>query len=345
MTGWNKSFAGFGAFCALILFFQLVPKQTIVVGPKRSLAVVPANGVAETEQKPRRGITPRGPMDEDPVAETPAEKPVAAVEEVATPVAVEVAAPVVVETAVEAEAAPAAETIDFGARGLTGSANLAPPDPVPAPVRFDAWEPVVTRTDAPAPSAGTVDAKSAAKPAETVLARSPAKPKSNWQEAGIADAHASIAPILAAHPDRDLVLCLAGCGDGMSIVQIRKRPQIMAAVSELIPTAGAPGHTPTGDVICIAGCVGAPGKVVFTNVRLSWISDDGSNEIKAALRAIASRIIESEGLTIDDFARSWVSIAARDQLLRDGPGPEQFAYAGPAVAAWMRRLPGTTLVD
>lgn len=232
--------------------------------------------------------------------------------------------------------APVAERIDFGAKGLAhGLAHgLAKSAAQPAPA--GAWTPVVTpAAEATVPAAAAADSKN-----RSALTTTSAEPQSAWDDISIPDTHASVAPVLAAHPDRDLILCLAGCGGGMSIVEIRRRPQIMVS-GEMIPASGGGRSRPDeGDVICIAGCVGAPGAVVFKNVRLSWISDEGGGEIKAALRAIANRVAAAEGLRLDGFARTWVSGLARDHLLREAPGaPQTFAFAGPQVAAWMRRLP------
>ncbi len=117
--------------------------------------------------------------------------------------------------------------------------------------------------------------------------------------------------ILAAHPDRDVLICLAGCGGGgPKLVAVRNRPAAVVAAAipaqrELKPASAtmvAPGgaaisehaQPPVGDVICIAGCVGAPGEVVQQAVRLTWIGQGASEDLKSALRGLADRVMARE---------------------------------------------------
>lgn len=72
--------------------------------------------------------------------------------------------------------------------------------------------------------------------------------------------------ILAAHPNQDVVLCLAGCrGKTLEIVQILPRP-VTRRTSEFVPSSsdarGAGRADENNDVICVAGCIGRPGEIV-----------------------------------------------------------------------------------
>jgi hypothetical protein len=185
---------------------------------------------------------------------------------------------------------------------------------------------------------------------ESIITRSPGKPETAWVGAdeGVADTDTRIAPVLALYPEHDVVLCLAGCGGpGISIVEIRRKPQVLAAsFPEMVPSSSGRQLPISGDVVCLAGCTGHPGQVVFRNARLSWINDEGGETIKSALRAIASRLIAAEGLTLELRRVDWMSAGARSHLVEQPPVIEQndkLAFAGPQVAAWMRRVPGVAL--
>jgi hypothetical protein len=145
------------------------------------------------------------------------------------------------------------------------------------------------------------------------------------------DADKRIGAILARHPDRDLVICLAGCGGGPKLVAVRAKPAVANADAGrmLAPAASALDgeHAPrSGDVICLAGCVGAPGETVHRGVRLAWVGEGASLEIKAALRAVAARLLAEESAlrADDDMPRTWVSAAAR-RLLVEGELPGSLA--------------------
>lgn len=145
--------------------------------------------------------------------------------------------------------------------------------------------------------------------------------------------------IIAAHPDRDVLICLAGCGGGgPKLVAVRNRPAAIVAAAipaqrELKPVSAtmvAPGgaaisehaQPPVGDVICIAGCIGAPGEVVQQAVRLTWIGQGASEDLKSALRGLADRVMAREAAAQVADARdglaarqAWVSDHARRMLV------------------------------
>lgn len=145
--------------------------------------------------------------------------------------------------------------------------------------------------------------------------------------------------ILAAHPDRDVLICLAGCGGGgPKLVAVRNRPAVVVAAAvpaqrELKPastTMVAPGSATiseqaqpaVGDVICIAGCAGAPGEVVQQGVRLTWIGQGASEDLKSALRGLANRLmareVEAQAAQARDglaARQAWVSDHARRMLV------------------------------
>ena len=179
------------------------------------------------------------------------------------------------------------------------------------------------------------------------------------------DADQRVGVILAAHPDRDLVICLAGCGGGPKLVAVRARETVgqvvaaaaggrIATASATVPAGssatpvGSDGALPPatfGDVICLAGCSGAPGGIVKRGVRMSWVGSGASGELAAALRSVADRLTarEPEGPRApdaepDEATRTWVSAHAR-RMLDDGAriaGPVEL----PRVLAMLVRSAG-----
>lgn len=368
MSNWHRLLAGFGACFAFALFLQFTSGQKVVVGSDRKVAVVstseitvkpsrpsvrekiaaakaaregkqapmsppapapaaPVPVIAEPAAKSRDGTTLAGPLADlnRDRGITPAGKP----EDNRKPAAVKPPESATTPQPLlpESETIPA-KPIDFGAMGIKGSAPVLPAS---TPPPTDPWAPVVTRI-------GEEPATSTPAAGESVLNRRRSPPESAGSESSIPDNHPSVAPLLARHPDRDLIICLAGCGRGTSIVAIRSRTQALAS-AEMNPTASGGRMKPSaGDVICLAGCLGTPGEVVHSNVRLSWITDDGGSVVRTALRAIADRLIAAEGLDSGDFPPAWVSADARGHLAGDGPiGGVPLAIAGPRVAAWLRR--------
>jgi hypothetical protein len=97
--------------------------------------------------------------------------------------------------------------------------------------------------------------------------------------AGIPSSNPRVKPILEAHPNDFVVICVAGCDGKPKAVQILPRP-IPGRTGEYVPTSAA---TPaplgksvygppqprtvrmseeTNDVICLAGCMGKPGSIL-----------------------------------------------------------------------------------
>lgn len=147
---------------------------------------------------------------------------------------------------------------------------------------------------------------------------------------GVPASHPSVQPVLAQHPDRDLILCLAGCGGSIKVVSLRPHLAgvVAASLGESVPTSAkagqAKGPQPASkamspgesfDVICVAGCNGAPGEIVGRNVRLSWINEQGSEALKAALRRIAERIGRGEPTPEEPALRSFMTDRARAALI------------------------------
>lgn len=142
-----------------------------------------------------------------------------------------------------------------------------------------------------------------------------------------------VAAILAAHPDRDVLICLAGCGGGPKLVAIRNRPtdgvNAAAGAGQLQPTAAQLLAQPAvaaarlssepqiGDVICLAGCLGAPGEVVQKAIRLTWVGQGANEELKSALRAIGDRLLAGETIAVPEApaGREWISEQARAHLV------------------------------
>lgn len=170
-----------------------------------------------------------------------------------------------------------------------------------------------------------------------------------------------VGAILAAHPDRDVLLCLAGCGDGgpkvvsirsrvsesaagtsaLGVDQTSDRPLVMQLSSAEIPARQKPApeqgrqtiqdQPEVGDVICLAGCIGKPGEVVQASVRLTWIDRSASKELRSALRGLADRLIAQEAeaaaaaaLTGTDGRHAWMSDTAR-RMLVEKPLPSALA--------------------
>ena len=154
-----------------------------------------------------------------------------------------------------------------------------------------------------------------------------AVPDGVFGDEGIPDTHASVRMILAAHPDQDLVLCLAGCGDLPSIVHIRANAPLAGPKQNAGAPAGSVQAAPTtrgpaidqvrpesGDVICVAGCSGPAGGTVLHNARLTWLTGEAAESMKGVLREIAARIAQGGNVGTPPLARNFVSAFARAEL-------------------------------
>lgn len=184
-----------------------------------------------------------------------------------------------------------------------------------------------------------------------------------------------VGAILAAHPDRDVLICLAGCGDGgPKVVSIRRPGAAMASVPVAqsnapvvdrahemrptsgkfnsrqiaVPEAGRPAEhdqPAVGDVICIAGCIGGAGEVVQTAVRLTWIDRSASEDLRSALRGLADRLLAQEAEAAALAANAapndrhvWMSDAAR-RMLVETPLPSTLAALVRSATALVETSP------
>ncbi len=187
-----------------------------------------------------------------------------------------------------------------------------------------------------------------------------------------------VGAILAAHPDRDVLICLAGCGGGgPKIVTVRQHARVvaanagattitvkardMSATREMKPSSADlptldkpaspqahphPGSEPAvGDVICLAGCAGAPGEVVQEAIRLTWIDKATNEELRNALRAVAERLTtqDTAGAALvtrgaSDSRHTWMSDHAR-RMLVDEPLPSVLAALVRSATAMVDRSP------
>lgn len=93
---------------------------------------------------------------------------------------------------------------------------------------------------------------------------------------GMPSSNPRVRSILAAHPNQYVVICVAGCGKP-KIVQILPAPAAQR-IGQHVPSAGktngevygppSPGRagrrgaSKQDDVVCLAGCIGKPGKVL-----------------------------------------------------------------------------------
>lgn len=93
---------------------------------------------------------------------------------------------------------------------------------------------------------------------------------------GMPRSNARIAPLLYAHPNENVVACVAGCGGKPQVVQLLPKA-VKARTGAFVPSAARMGNDVYGpphpsspgrasaiddDVVCIAGCVGRPGQVL-----------------------------------------------------------------------------------
>jgi hypothetical protein len=95
---------------------------------------------------------------------------------------------------------------------------------------------------------------------------------------GMAATNPLVREILAAHPDQFVVICVAGCNGKTRIVQLLPKP-VIGRAAENVPSAASMNNGVYGpplpskaqratdldeadDVVCMAGCIGRPGKVL-----------------------------------------------------------------------------------
>jgi len=95
---------------------------------------------------------------------------------------------------------------------------------------------------------------------------------------GMASSNPRVKSILAAHPNQNVVVCVAGCGSKPHAVQVLPT-MVNGRTGTFVPSAARIGNAVYGppkpgasarmtasvrdnDVVCIAGCIGRPGKIV-----------------------------------------------------------------------------------
>ena len=147
----------------------------------------------------------------------------------------------------------------------------------------------------------TIKDRTAAAAAAAAASRAAVEKADKENEEGISDEARIVQPILAKHPDSNIIICIAGCGPQPSIVQVMPREAETRTESQVVPSSGRLGGddaaTPnasaaqpdTADVICLAGCLKKRGDVVHRKAKVSWLTPQQSEAMKQQLRRIAER--------------------------------------------------------
>lgn len=127
--------------------------------------------------------------------------------------------------------------------------------------------------------------------------------------------------VVDANPEHDLVICMAGCGSGPPRI-LFKRPKLgendsgnyigLAAVKN---TPGTGGTAQTEDeVICIAGCNGAAGTVIWRGMKVAWLGETSRDQLMAALREVHEQLkVDRQRIA---NGRRWMTTEAREELDR-----------------------------
>jgi len=149
--------------------------------------------------------------------------------------------------------------------------------------------------------------------------------------------------LLAANPNSALIICLAGCGPaGVPKViyeRSREQPVVAGAASMTAPpaqdgrtrsgvhgTAGSADGAATQDgaadaevneIVCLAGCNGPVGVVVFRGQRFAWISNDKKHAVLQSFAELAKSAATASAATAPTepaSQRTWVTASARAGL-------------------------------
>ena len=141
----------------------------------------------------------------------------------------------------------------------------------------------------------------------------------------------AVQQLIAANPGRELIICVAGCKAGHASI-IWQRPAAVALVdggggfaglrstrfdeAQSVPSkVSTDGENSTDVVVCIAGCDGPVGLVVYRGIRLAWIRDDRKEYLAEALRRIGERLAKADQLEASaQPQRAWVADTARAGL-------------------------------
>lgn len=171
--------------------------------------------------------------------------------------------------------------------------------------------------------------------------------------------------LLQAKPDSDLIICLAGCGPAGQPKVIFERRRGSAFLAEAatppgtrssqgdqthremaakgkavddVARQGERAENQSNDIICLAGCTGPVGVVVFRGRQLAWITNDKKDAILQSFAAIAAGTADADGSGDRTgpngvaAQRSWVSATARDSLVKGLAA--QLRRAQDIYAAW-----------
>ena len=127
--------------------------------------------------------------------------------------------------------------------------------------------------------------------------------------------------ILALHPDREIVLCLAGCRRSRHAIlwQRQSAPAGSAVLAgagftnAVAPDAASPRGNDT--VTCLAGCQGPVGVVVFRGRRFAWIGRDQGETLAGSLAQLGRRLAASLVDEVPTVSRAWLSGTAKAGLM------------------------------
>lgn len=155
------------------------------------------------------------------------------------------------------------------------------------------------------------------------------------------DDSAAVKAVLAAHPGREVIICLAGCKYGqVSVLADRSivsqtvdgsmglksissgRSANTRATAAPLQIAAADTGQQTEPVVCLAGCTGQVGVVVWRGMRLAWVREDRKEDLMAALRRLGDRLAKqdaSQEISGEHAAvakpRVWVGATAKEGLM------------------------------
>lgn len=187
--------------------------------------------------------------------------------------------------------------------------------------------PPSTRVTPTGTAAKGADGK-AATAAAIAASRAAADRQDRASDEGIDESRDVVKPILARHPDSNLVICVAGCGPDPQIVQVLPRTPEKKTESEVVPSsAGVPGalevdpKPSSGDIICVAGCKGPRGEVIHRRARISWIEPDENDAIRHTLRKVAERLAgELRAIAMAEEASTITAWSAMSRHVIDASG-------------------------
>lgn len=135
----------------------------------------------------------------------------------------------------------------------------------------------------------------------------------------IGDNHVLVKAALAAYPNHDIIVCLAGClGRAGTVVYAKAKTGAASTVAQAPSanpsTVGSVTLTAATDAeVCLTDCDGVAGDAHVQSQRVVWISGPASDDLEAALRAMVNRLGE-RGDGERRGMRAWVSARAADHL-------------------------------